>query len=58
MGVGRKRLPDSERREKITLRLPKATIERIQEQGIITEVIEMAIEEYLRTKEKENIRLT
>lgn len=56
--MGRKRLPDSERREKITLRLPRATIERIQEQGTVTEVIEKAIEEYLKTEKKENIRLT
>lgn len=41
--MGRKRLPEDERKEQVNIRLPKWVIDKIKEMGSLQEIIETLI---------------
>jgi hypothetical protein len=48
--MGRNRLPDDERKERISLRLPKGLIDKIKKMGSIQSIIEKILSDYFRRK--------
>lgn len=48
--MGRKRLPENEKRENVVIRLPKWMILKIKEKGSITKILEELIRKYLKLK--------
>jgi len=46
--LGRKRLPEEERKEKVGLRLRKKVIEALLKQGTVQDILEKLAEDYVK----------